>query len=83
MTLSDGERKLVVMLLDMLSDRLSNDGCNDLTDEQLACLSKKEWVELSRFYHEKNGDPEAHDSRFPHHMGNHCVATALGWRLEE
>ncbi len=56
--LNQNERKLLSIFLDYLSDKLANNGCNDLTDEMKECLTSEEWDSLNKFFHEQNGDPE-------------------------
>ena len=56
MNLTDGEKKLLTVLLKNHQENLSNNGCNDLSDEMKSCLSKEEWNKLFEQYHIFNGD---------------------------
>lgn len=58
MNLSDGEKKLFKIFLEDYGEVLGNNGCNDLTDEMKACLTREEWDLMAKQYHEWNGDPE-------------------------
>jgi len=58
MKLSEKEKELVARMLDRLYDELSNNGCNDLPDEWAELFTAAELRDLSRQYHEMNGDPQ-------------------------
>lgn len=58
MKLTDSEQELVARMLDRLADMLGDNGCNDLPDEWEKLFSARELRELSRQYHELNGDPQ-------------------------
>ena len=60
-TLTTGEKKVFVYLLDMLDQHLSAAGCNDLPKEMVECLTREEWIAMDKAYHELNGDPKEHN----------------------
>lgn len=57
------EKMLVSSLLEMASHEFSNHGCNDLSEELVKMLSKREWIALDKAHHILNGDPEEHDPK--------------------
>jgi len=59
------ERKLIAMLLEMAGHRFSNDSCNDLSKEAIDLLTDREWVYLTKKFHDWNGDPEEFDHSWP------------------
>jgi hypothetical protein len=36
-------------------------GCSDLLDREIAMLTKEEWQEFGKAYHEWNGEPDDYD----------------------
>ena len=44
--LSSAERKILAALIDLASETLSNEGCNDFDPVKLKLASKEEWEEL-------------------------------------
>ena len=59
------EKKLIAALLEMASREFSNHGCNDLPKELREFLTKEEWVDLDKVWHERNGDPQEHNPENP------------------
>ena len=64
MNLTDNEKKLFSLFLDDYAQRLSSRSCNDLTNEMRNCLSKEGWNQVSKQYHEWNGDSENYNERY-------------------
>lgn len=56
--ITDNEKELIARMLDKLSDSLSRNGCNDLPDDWYELFSREDLRELSKQYHEMNGDPQ-------------------------
>lgn len=77
--LSDGEKKLLKIFMQELSESLGNNGCNDLSDAMQKCLTKEEWKEVNKEYHKWNGDPEtAYENEV---LPDFCVLYYLQTRL--
>jgi hypothetical protein len=57
--LTKKELLLISTLLELASERFSNHGCNDYYLQPL--LTEDECIELDKFLHEWNGDPEEHN----------------------
>jgi hypothetical protein len=47
-----------IELCNKIKERGLSDGCSDLSWNEISILSQSEWDELSKAYHEWNGDPE-------------------------
>jgi hypothetical protein len=59
------EMLLTAALLDWAHAEFINNTCGDLPKEIKELLTDEQWVELSREYHEFNGDPEYFDPKSP------------------
>lgn len=55
-----------IQLYEMVAERGVGRCCNDLEREEEALLSKAEWKEFSKAYHDWNGDPEEFEERTDH-----------------
>jgi hypothetical protein len=60
------EKILISILLDLASDEFATHGCNDLDDAFWAGWTKEERQELMKDFHKYNGDPENYDPEFLH-----------------
>jgi hypothetical protein len=68
---------LTAKLLEMASDEFSNNGCNEMPKGIQKLLTKKQWTELDKEYHEFNGDPEEHDPKRPGIMNYDWIAMSF------
>jgi hypothetical protein len=57
-SLTKKEMLLIAHLLEIASDKFSNHGCNDMDEEIMNQFTSDEKDELSKQYHDWNGDPE-------------------------
>ncbi len=81
MALRKNEIKLLKIFLGVLSEDLSYRGCNDMTKEMKAALTKEEWIRLSKQYHEWNGDPEEHRDDTADQLPDYAVLDYLSTQL--
>lgn len=81
MNLSDGEKKLFSLFLDDLTNRMSNAGCNDLEKKFVNCLSKEEWIAVSKQFWEGNNCPEQHQDKYADCMMYYMVLYYLCRKL--
>lgn len=70
------EKELTAKLLDLVSNRLGYNICNDVPDEIFDGWTLEEKQELVKNYHDVNGDPEEYDEN-----NTHLPDYALAWYL--
>lgn len=83
--LTDFDRKKLRMacnLLDVASDKFSNNGCNDTEERIFEEFTPEEKVELTKEYFEWNGDPENYDGQFKD-VGDHSWMSFLSKEIED
>lgn len=59
--MTDKEKHLVAVLLDMASNEFSNHGCNDMPENSFQNWTIEEKQSLVKQFHDYNGDPENFD----------------------
>ncbi len=63
--MTDKERILAADLMQLASEEFGDHGCNDLDDKLFEKWSKEEIQQLTKEYHDFNGDPEEYN---PNHL---------------
>jgi len=83
MDLKEWEKQILLWFIEELSERYSNDGCNDSDCFLIDLIHQDKLVEIDRKYWAWNRTPENHDSNSPFiHKNNSMLLGYIEGRIK-